>query len=59
MGNQVCRNGICRNTVGAFSCQCNIGYTLDDSGKNCRGNKNLKQVSIKIAQNFTARISQV
>ena len=44
LGNQICINGVCRNTVGGFSCQCNIGYTLDDSERNCRGRKTLKEV---------------
>ena len=39
LGNQICINGVCRNRIGGFSCQCNIGYTLDDSRRNCRGRK--------------------
>lgn len=44
LGNQICINGVCRNRIGGFSCQCNIGYTLDDSRRNCRGKKAQKAV---------------
>jgi hypothetical protein len=37
-GTQICRHGICKNTIGSFSCQCDIGYTKDDSQRDCRGN---------------------
>lgn len=33
----MCDNGRCRNTVGAFNCRCNQGYTLDENGIKCAG----------------------
>ena len=33
----MCDNGRCRNTMGGFSCRCNQGYTLDETGIRCVG----------------------
>lgn len=29
--------GICQNTPGSFSCECQRGFSLDASGLNCEG----------------------
>ena len=31
----ICDNGRCKNNIGSYTCHCNQGYTLDDSGVNC------------------------
>jgi len=31
----ICPNGKCNNLVGSFSCQCDVGYQADVSGKAC------------------------
>lgn len=41
--NDVCRNGVCKNTYGSFSCDCALGYILDDTKKNCRGDKKIER----------------
>jgi hypothetical protein len=28
---------LCENTVGSYSCSCNIGFTLQADGRNCTG----------------------
>ena len=35
-GSHNCKH-ICTNTAGSFECSCNIGYRLDDDGRNCLG----------------------
>ena len=35
----LCRNGQCLNTVGSFTCQCNVGYELSVDGRLCTGTK--------------------
>lgn len=32
----LCRNGRCRNTIGAFNCECADGYVLAQDGQHCR-----------------------
>ncbi|XP_038076023.1 fibrillin-2-like isoform X5 [Patiria miniata] len=31
----VCRNGICRNMIGSFGCECDMGYALDQYNYHC------------------------
>lgn len=31
----LCKNGICRNTLGSFACECATGLMLDASGRTC------------------------
>lgn len=33
----LCDNGRCKNTLGAYSCQCNQGYAMDENGIKCVG----------------------
>lgn len=34
----LCRNGICVNTLGSYRCICNKGYKTDNGGTTCMGN---------------------
>lgn len=33
---------MCGNTVGSFTCRCNQGYTLDETGTTCLGKLDMK-----------------
>lgn len=37
LGPDVCFNGICINTPGAYECECSPGYILDNTGHICMG----------------------
>lgn len=41
----LCRNGRCKNTVGAFSCECTSGYVLSSDGQHCRDIDECTEVS--------------
>lgn len=34
-------NGVCQNTPGSFSCECQRGFSLDSSGQTCEGLKTI------------------
>lgn len=36
-GENTCEHGYCVNTDGSFTCQCELGFQLDKSGKKCVG----------------------
>lgn len=44
----LCRNGRCRNTIGAFNCECADGYVLAQDGQHCRDIDECHEVSNKI-----------
>ena len=31
----MCQHGVCMNTVGSFTCDCNLGYTYDAASHQC------------------------
>lgn len=31
----MCQHGICMNTIGSFLCECDPGYTYDDTSHQC------------------------
>ncbi|XP_027869787.1 fibrillin-1 [Xiphophorus couchianus] len=31
----ICQNGICENMLRSFKCNCNVGFEVDHTGKNC------------------------
>ena len=33
----ICKNGVCVNTDGSFRCECELGFTLDETGHSCVG----------------------
>lgn len=39
LGPDVCFNGVCINTLGAYECECSPGYVLDNTGYICRGTR--------------------
>lgn len=41
----LCRNGRCRNTIGAFNCECADGYVLAQDGQHCRDIDECHEVS--------------
>lgn len=42
LGPDVCFNGVCINTLGAYECECSPGYILDNTGHICMGTNNSK-----------------
>ena len=33
----LCANGKCIDTPGSFTCECSMGFNLDETGRNCTG----------------------
>ena len=42
----LCRNGRCRNTIGAFNCECADGYVLAQDGQHCRDIDECREVGL-------------
>ena len=38
LDSNLCQNGICRNTEGSYTCDCDSGFEVSYDGKSCIGN---------------------
>ena len=38
---RMCLNGICKNTMGSYVCECEIGYSIKPGQTGCTGRWNL------------------
>jgi len=47
LGPDVCFNGVCINTPGAYECECSPGYILDNTGHICMGTKKNFQITMR------------
>ena len=40
----ICPNGICKNTIGSYICNCPQGYALSSDGTSCEGKRKLYSI---------------
>jgi len=43
----LCQNGRCINTDGSFRCECNAGYAIDSTGRQCVGKSGVSVPDLK------------
>lgn len=53
-----CINGVCRNVVGSFNCECSHGSKLDSTNTICVGKTSIFQNACKLEKDFS-RVSRV